>query len=558
MNIAEQRNFNRVLVFIATYNEVDNIRGLLSRIWSAAPELDILAVDDHSKDGTGSLLDEIALTNHQLTVIHRPRKLGLGTAHHLAMIFAITHQYDALITMDADHSHSPADIPRLLASLSSADFVIGSRYMKDGGCDYSGHRKFLSVSANKVARLLLGIPLHEFTTSYRAFRVSALAEVNFVTMHNQGYSFFMESIYRFKQAGLKLAEIPIYFHCRNAGVSKIPRFEVIRGMLKLLHLLGLKILRKRMPAASSLLKDTCANCHSEFLSEYYPRQSKISEWNASSEFRCSSMGHTNKPCVAKCLQCGLLQVPSIDHPQGLDDLYADVIDNDYLNNLTAKRKTFARAYQSIKPFLSSTGNLLEVGSYCGLFLSEAKKQGWNVTGIEPSRWAVNHVQPAFGPAVINGSLEKVAPMLKKEYDVVVSWDVLEHVKNPTEYLKIINALLKEGGTVALSTLDMNSWFPRLAGRFWPWIMEMHLFYFDTEVLRDIFHRAGFEMLEAKPYCHYASLRYIYQKFCASLPDFLSRFFSLGSKLIPNWVVPVMLGDIKLYVARKVTTVSPST
>jgi dolichol-phosphate mannosyltransferase len=543
---------DRILVFMASYNEADNIPTLLNKIWSHTPQVDILAVDDHSPDGTGILLDEIAKTTTQLKVIHRPRKLGLGTAHHLAMIFAIKHSYDVLITMDADHSHNPEDIPRLLEKLNAADFVIGSRYARGGSCDYGGYRKFLSISANVAARCLLGISLHEFTTSYRAFRVSALAKVNFVKMHNQGYSFFMESVYRFNQAGLRLAEIPIYFGSRNAGVSKIPRLEIVRGMLKLVHLVGSRVLRRKMPVVPPLINDHCAHCDASFLSEYYPRQLNTpSEADQSNAFRCSSMVHANKPCLAKCLQCGLIQVPQAEHPQDLEHLYADVVDHQYLNNLPAKRKTFSRAYQSIKPFLpEQQGRLLEVGSYCGLFLSEAKKYGWEVSGIEPSRWAASHAQLTYGQEVVTGNLETVAPSLKKEFDAVVTWDVLEHVRNPTEYLKVINGLLKNGGTVALSTLDISSWFPRLVGHYWPWIMEMHLFYFDSQVLKHIFNEAGFEMLCTESYCHYASLRYIYQKFCAVFPSGISRFLLMGSRLVPTWVVPVTLGDIKLYVGKK--------
>jgi len=543
---------NAILIFMATYNEASNIRTLLNDIWDKVPDADILVVDDNSPDGTGTLLNEIAATNNQLKVIHRPRKLGLGTAHHLAMIYAMQHAYDVLITMDADHSHNPADIPILLTKLADADFVIGSRYMRGGNCDYGGYRKFLSTAANTAARFLLGIPLHEFTTSFRAFRVSKLTKVNFVKMHNQGYSFFMESVYRFKQAGLTLAEVPIYFRHRNAGSSKIPRLEIFRGMLKLLHLVTSKLLRRKMSPAAPLINDFCVNCHDGFLSEYYPRQLQANtESNPSNAFRCSSMTHASKPCLAKCLHCGLIQIPRIEHPADLEELYADVVDHHYLTNLPAKRKTFARAYQAIKSFLPHQGSLLEVGSYCGLFLSEAKKHGWNVTGIEPSRWAANHAKSHYEHEIHNGNLETIAPSLNKEFDAIVTWDVLEHVRDPIEYLKIINGLLKEDGTDALSTLDMSSWFPRLAGRYWPWIMEMHLFYFDTEVLRFIFRRAGFELLCAESYCHYASLRYIYTKFCAALPPYLGRILLKASKVIPEWVVPVTLGDVKLYVGRKI-------
>lgn len=542
---------HRTLVFTATYNELDNIQSLLDEIWDEIPDADILVVDDNSPDGTGTLLNQIAAVKENLKVLHRPQKLGLGTAHHLAMIFAIKHGYDVLVTMDADHSHDPADMTNLIGKLSEADFVVGSRYMPGGGCDYGGYRKFLSVSANRAARLLLGIRLHEFTTSYRAFRVSALAKVNFVKMHNHGYSFFMESVYRLNQAGLKLAEIPIYFHYRNAGSSKIPRLEIIRGMAKLLHLWSSNTFHKRMPAASPMIEDVCANCLSSFISERYQRQLEaIQDLNHSNTFRCSSMAHTSKPCVAKCLQCGLMQVPKSDHPKDLEGLYADVVDKDYLNNLHAKKKTFARAYKRIEPFLPHKGNLLEVGSYCGLFLTEAKRHGWKITGIEPSRWAADYTRSNFGHIVINDTLEAVSPTLREPYDVVVSWDVLEHVRDPAEWLRIINGKLRNGGTLAISTLDMASWFPRLMGRRWPWIMEMHLFYFDSVVLQQMLHEAGFEVLLVEPYCHYASLRYVYQKLCAAIPRPFGSVLLVGSKLIPEWVVPITLGDIKLYVCKK--------
>lgn len=543
----------RVLVFTATYNEVSNIQSLLDEIWREVPDADILVVDDNSPDGTGALLDKISTVKENLKVLHRPQKLGLGTAHHLAMIFAIKHGYDILITMDADHSHDPADMVKLIGKLTEADFVVGSRYMSGGSCDYGGYRKFLSVSANNAARMLLGIRLHEFTTSYRAFRVSSLANVNFTMMHNQGYSFFMESVYRLKQAGLKLSEVPIHFRCRNAGISKIPRFEIVRGMAKLLHLWFSNTFRKKMPAPSPMIEDVCGNCSSSYISERYQRQLEIiPDSDYSNSFCCSSMAHTSKPCIAKCLQCGLIQVPKSDHPKDLEGLYANVIDKDYLNNLYAKKKTFTRAYRRIEPFLTHKGNLLEVGSYLGLFLSEAQRHGWKVTGIEPSRWASDYAKLNFGHNVINGNLEVVAPTLTELYDVVVSWDVLEHVRDPAEWLRIINGKMRNGDTLALSTLDIASWFPRFMGRRWPWIMEMHLFYFDSAVLQQMLQDAGFDVIYVEPYCHYASLRYIYQKICAALPKSLGTALLIGNKLIPEWVVPINFGDIKLYVCKKVS------
>ena len=484
------KNFQQNLIFTATYNELDNIEDLLTTIWRVMPNTDVIVVDDNSQDGTGALLDKISESNPLLKVVHRPEKMGLGMAHHFAMIYAIKHGYDALVTMDADHSHNPQDIPRLLEKLSEADFVIGSRYMSGGSCDYTGYRRFVSVSATIGARMLLGIPLHEFTTSFRAFRVSELQKVNFLKLHNHGYSFFMESIFRLKQAGLRLEEIPIHFDDRKAGVSKIPRFEILRGMRKLLHLAASRIFPLRSSVPLSVINDKCLNCDSDYLSEQFPEQlNAVKKDSQSSAFRCSSMAHTSKPRVAKCLQCGLSQVPSSNHPIDLEDLYKDVVDKDYLDNLPAKKKTFAHAYKQIRSFLPPTGQLLEVGSYCGLFLLEARHHGWTVNGVEPSRWAAEYATSKFGLNIIQGSLENVTSSLKEDHDVVVCWDVLEHVRNPQNLLCLMSKALKPGGILALSTIDIDSWFPHMLGKHWPWILEMHLHYFGSRSLERMFDKA---------------------------------------------------------------------
>ena len=231
----------KVLVFTATYNEIHNVEPLVDEISQSAPLADILIVDDDSPDGTGQKLDQLKLSYPNLAVIHRGRKKGLGTAHSLAIIYAIKNQYDMLVTMDADRSHSPFDIPRLIERLSdkdqgACDFVIGSRYMKGGSCDYGGYRKLLSVGGNWLARITTGIPIHEFTTSFRAFRVAKLENLNMYWMKNRGYSFFLEVATQLHRSGLKFAEIPIHFHDRSSGDSKIPRLEIFRGMKKLLAL----------------------------------------------------------------------------------------------------------------------------------------------------------------------------------------------------------------------------------------------------------------------------------------------------------------------------------
>lgn len=226
----------RVLVFTATYNEKDNIGEFCGTVLGLDPSFHMLVVDDNSPDGTGRMLDEMAVKDPRLHVIHRPSKLGVGSAHKVAIHYAIEHDYDSLVTLDADFSHDPADVPRLLEALREADFVVGSRYMKGGSCEYTGYRIIVSKLANWGARLLLGIRLHEVTTSYRAFRVSFLKRVDLEAITRRGYSYFMEVVHVLHGARARMGEVPIRFADRKAGSSKIPRMEILAGMSTLLQL----------------------------------------------------------------------------------------------------------------------------------------------------------------------------------------------------------------------------------------------------------------------------------------------------------------------------------
>lgn len=231
----------KTLIFTATYNESENIALLCNQVLSLDSSYDMLVVDDNSPDGTGRILDELAAKNSRLKVNHRSGKLGLGSAHEWAMEYAETNHYEALVTMDADFSHDPNDIPRLLKALEGCDFVTGSRYMAGGACNYSGYRRYVSKLANWGARRLLGIPLHEMTTSFRVFRVDFLRRVDLGEIKSNGYSFFMEIVFRLSRVGARMKEVPICFEDRRAGVSKIPPFEIFNGLKHLLYLACLRL-----------------------------------------------------------------------------------------------------------------------------------------------------------------------------------------------------------------------------------------------------------------------------------------------------------------------------
>lgn len=251
-----------VLVFLATRNEAGNVTSLLPAIRQNLPDADLLIVDDESSDGTVAAIHSLGLPD--VMVIQRRAGLGLGTAHVLALLHAMDRDYDAVVTMDADLSHDAADIPALLAALEDgADLCVGSRYMTGGVCDYTGWRRFMSIAGNVAYRRVLRLPLHEFTTSLRAFRVSRLRSLDFSRLISNGYSFFTTTVVEAALHGFAIAEVPIHFRKRSYGVSKIPPFEIFRAMQNLVRL------KRRMHVAgragvSARLGGPCVVCDTPY------------------------------------------------------------------------------------------------------------------------------------------------------------------------------------------------------------------------------------------------------------------------------------------------------
>jgi len=214
----------RVLVVVPTYNERDNLEWLVGRIRSSVPWVDVLVVDDGSPDGTGDLGDRMAAADPQVTVLHRATKTGLGAAYLEGFAVALARGYDVVGEMDADGSHQPEQLPRLLSALEHADLVIGSRWVPGGSVvNWPLSRKVLSVGGNLYARLLLGMPLRDITAGYRLFRRSTLETIDLGSVQSAGYIFQTDLAFRTLRAGLRVVEVPIQFVERVRGQSKMSR-----------------------------------------------------------------------------------------------------------------------------------------------------------------------------------------------------------------------------------------------------------------------------------------------------------------------------------------------
>ncbi|MGH2516879.1 MAG: polyprenol monophosphomannose synthase [Ktedonobacterales bacterium] len=214
----------RSLIVIPTYNERENIAGLIDDVLRIAPATDVLVIDDNSPDGTGQLLDELHIRVPRVSVLHRPGKMGLGTAYVRGFQYAIEHGYELVFEMDADYSHDPRYLPDFFAMAEQADLVIGSRYIAGGGTpNWSALRKFISGGGNVFARTLLRIPTHDCTSGFRCYRTSALRTLRLDLIRAQGYAFQVEMAYIFWKRGYRVREVPIIFVDRRVGKSKMSR-----------------------------------------------------------------------------------------------------------------------------------------------------------------------------------------------------------------------------------------------------------------------------------------------------------------------------------------------
>jgi dolichol-phosphate mannosyltransferase len=235
----------RPLLILPTYNEFENLAAIVAAIGEQLPQATIWIVDDNSPDGTGQLADELAGRIGRIEVIHRPDKLGLGTAYVEAFQRALHRDFDCVLQMDADFSHDPTYLPGLLAGLQHADVVLGSRYTKGGGTrNWSLLRRVISRGGNIVARIGLGVKTRDATGGFRAYRRETIEQLQLDALRLRGYGFQIEVVFQVERLGLRIIEVPIIFVERALGTSKMSRSIALEAFV---HIVRRRLMMLRAP-----------------------------------------------------------------------------------------------------------------------------------------------------------------------------------------------------------------------------------------------------------------------------------------------------------------------
>jgi 2-polyprenyl-3-methyl-5-hydroxy-6-metoxy-1,4-benzoquinol methylase len=294
---------------------------------------------------------------------------------------------------------------------------------------------------------------------------------------------------------------------------------------------------------------TCNLCGGAEADTLHPMANRRNSHDDVSDlYACTSTAFGMCGPIVRCRRCGLVYQNPIPQLEEISQAYEAVVDERYAAESSGRYETFARDLRALERHERS-GRMLDVGCHLGIFMEVAKRCGWDISGVEPSRWSVDQAR-ARGLDVRHGTLDSVS-LPSAAFDVVTMWDVIEHFVDPLAELRRTHRILRPNGLLAVSTMNVDAWFPRLVGSRWPWYMQMHLVYFSKRTLHNMLTKAGFRVVEMVPHKRVVRLSYLVSRvepYCAPahrLLDGTVRLLRQGDRL-----VPVDLGDIFVTFARR--------
>lgn len=522
---------------------------------SVADEL--ILVDDASRDGTVDVARGLGLNVH----VHAGNR-GYGGNQKSCYRLALAAGADIVVLLHPDYQYEPKAVPLLIAPIlaGDADITFGSRFAGMGD-PLSGGMPFYRYVGNRVTtiaqNLCLGTRFTDMHSGMRAYTRRALESLPYLGYPN-GFSFDAELLVDAVTSGLRVVEVPIptrYFE-ESSSISLARSLEYVghgtwyaarqalhRGRRGSRYLPAWR--RARIHKVSGLPSGRrCIVCGGDRMVLRYPATAvgEILE----EEFRCTTSALGQHDDIYECGRCGLLSSAPTLTAEEIIGRYEAVVDEDYLAEEKERLELFNWIEHRIGAFSIGGRRLFEVGANIGLFLSVAAEAGWDAAGIEPSAWSVSQGRDRFGVDLRQGTIEDL-DLPAGSFDVLAMFDVLEHLTDPIHALHKMRTLVKDGGLLALSTVNVDSLHGRARRGSWPWFIRSHLHYFRPPTLIRMLSKAGFEAVEWRAVPRSFHLSYLMHRAAGSVPgaDILARVTGVTDPRIPlGW-----MGDVTLVIAR---------
>lgn len=290
---------------------------------------------------------------------------------------------------------------------------------------------------------------------------------------------------------------------------------------------------------------TCYLCGSLNLkTKYHARRRSIASLD--SKYSCTSFGHCEHGEIVECLECRLVRLKEHPSREELLNNYRQVVDPLYIQEKENRYYTFLKVIKEVQRYIPQ-GKLLDVGCYCGYFLEVARESGYETEGLELSKWAADQAR-RLGFLIHNDIIKTIE--FDEKYDIVTLWDVIEHFSDPRTELLEINRLLKKNAFLFISTINIDSLVARFLRKRWPWLMDMHIFYFSPQTITRLLEQSGFQIVKIQNYTHIISSSYFIKKLTHISPS-SAYILNIVHSVVGDFKIPFNLGDNMMVIAKKV-------
>lgn len=550
---------SRVVVVMPAYRAAKTLEKTVAEIPPGVAD-ELILVDDASPDDTAEVARQMGIPVH----VH-PENRGYGGNQKTCYSEALADDADVVVLLHPDYQYDPKAVPLLIAPILAghADMTFGSRFASQGDPVGGGmplYRYFGNRITTTIENLMVGSRFTDMHSGLRAYTREFLLSMPFLN-YADDFRFDSMMLLDALTSGKKVVEVPIITRYTEESSS----ISISRSLQYVSHAVqySTRVAAQRgrrgsrspvaytEPKRGAMIKDgppvtqTCVLCGKDQMVLLYPANAE-GELDPS-EFSCTSNVVAFHDDIVQCRSCGMVSsTPTVENEEIIDS-YEQVVDEDYLTEEEGRRELFTWVLERVGGYYRPGKKLLEIGSNVGLFLDVATKLGWDASGIEPSKWAVETGRERFGVELNQGTIEEL-DVPDGSVDVVASLDVLEHIANPLEALRKIRPMLNEDGLLVLATVDLSSLHAKLRKGEWPWFIRPHLHYFTPETLHAHLHVAGFDMLEWQVVPRSFKLSYIAQRGGENLGA-LGKAIAAASKVADPQVPVGWLGDIVLVVAQ---------